>query len=240
MGKKNTKKDKILRHFDLILDEVRGLVYSLDVWNQLTEIQNHSKHFKKYGGHLQDWLAQNYTYKVIVQIGKITNPNYQKDDVNFIKLLKEVSEKKYISFERFLQSYDPPPEKERRIWNVVKDGPFETYNRNFTVEDAKESFESKTGFPYNHTDFSEMINQDIQKLDEVFRKIKKLRHKKIAHLTTAEIKKVPTYADVEDCINTIKAVAQKYKLIFYHSHDDFHYINLNIRTVFEKAWIDQE
>ena len=102
MGKKNTKKDKILRHFDLILDEVRGLVYSLDVWNQLTEIQNHSKHFKKYGGHLQDWLAQNYTYKVIVQIGKITNPNYQKDDVNFIKLLKEVSEKKYISFERFL------------------------------------------------------------------------------------------------------------------------------------------
>ena len=25
-----------------------------------------------------------------------------------------------ISFERFLQSYDPPPEKERRFWNVVK------------------------------------------------------------------------------------------------------------------------
>lgn len=47
----------------------------------------------------------------------------------------------------------------------------------------------KTGFPYNHTDFSEMLNKDIQTLDEVFQKIKKLRHKKIAHLTTAEIKK---------------------------------------------------
>ena len=67
--------------------------------------------------------------------------------------------------------------------------------------------------------------------------IKKVRIN--APYITAEIKKVSTYADVEDCINTIKAVAQKYKLIFYHSHDNFHYIDLNIQTVFEKAWIDK-
>lgn len=72
-----------------------------------------------------------------------------------------------------------------------------------------------------------------------FKKLKNSDIRKLRILLLLKLKKIPTYADVEDCINTIKTIAQKYELIFYHNHDDFHYIDLNIQTVFEKAWIDK-
>ncbi len=235
------KKDKILKQFDLILEEIQGLVYSNDVWKELVQIQNNSKHFKRYGGHLQHWLSQNYTYRMILQLCKITEPNANKeDDVSFIKLLKQINEKKYISFKRFLQTYNPPPEEERKFWDVETYGNITISTTNTTINDVIKKFEDITKYPHQQQDFSEMIEAHIKQLKDIYDNLKKLRRKKLAHLTSTNVDQIPTYQELDEYVNIIKDIAQHYLLILYNTSSDFHFIDLNVKTVFEKAWIDKD
>lgn len=111
-----SKLDKYQKWLKDIPDEVLGLTFSLDVWKQVIEIENNSKYFKKWGGHFQHWQNQNYTYRMVITLGKITDPcTRNKDDRNFIKLLEQLKIQNYISFDKFIKTYSlPPVEKPKR------------------------------------------------------------------------------------------------------------------------------
>ena len=234
----NDKLDKYQKWLNIISDEVRGLTFSLDVWKQVTQIENSSSHFKEYGGHFQHWQNQNYTYRMIISLCKITDPKIkEKDDKNFIKLLSELKETSYISFERFLKTYDTVLPLEPEITFIKESNGIKMYDRSLCLKDAQESFEDITGYSYKETDFSNMLDADISEIENIFKSIKKIRHKKLAHLTTTTIKNIPTYNDIENQIKILQEIVNKYYLILFNANIAFHFYDLNVKTVFEEAWI---
>lgn len=236
-----SKLDKYQKWLREISDEVLGLTFSLDVWKQVIEIENNSKYFKKWGGHFQHWQNQNYSYRMVMTIGSITDSCItKKDDRNFVKFLENLKEDKYISFEKFLKTYNIPPIKESDKKVIDYFGNIEIYEIVRTVEDAQNEFEEITGLSYQEKDFSPMINKDIDEIKQIFNKIKKLRHKKLAHLTNAKVKKVPTYNDIEQSVIQLQDLVHKYYLILFNEHKAFHYHGLNVKTVFEEAWIKKD
>ena len=235
------KLDKYQKWLKEISDEVQGLTFSLDVWKQVTEIENNSEYFKKWGGHFQHWQNQNYTYRMVITLGGITDPcTTQKDDRNFIKFLGELKNCNYISFERFLKTYSIPPvaESKRKIIEYI--GDVAIYEIVRTIEDAQNEFKEITGYSYKEKDFSKMIDKDIEEVKQIFIKIKKWRHKKLAHITKTTVEKVPTYEDIEKSIEQLQILVKKYYLILFNTYQTFHYNNLNVKTVFQKAWIKDD
>lgn len=233
-----SKLDKYQKWLKDISDEVLGLTFSLDVWKQVIEIENNSKYFKKWGGHFQHWQNQNYTYRMVITLGKITAPcTRNKDDRNFIKLLEQLKIQNYISFDKFIKTYSlPPVEKpKRKIIEYIGEGAI--YEMTRTIEDAQNDFEEITGCSYMEKDFSKMIDKDIEEIKQIFNKIKKLRHKKLAHMTDTTVREVPTYEDIEKSIEQLQVLVKKYYLILFNTHQTFHYYDLNVKTVFEEAWI---
>ena len=210
----NKKLDKYQKWLQIIFDEVLDLSFSEEVWNTLTKIEKRSSHFKKYGGHLQLWIDKNYTYKVIVQIAKICDPKAnRKDDMNLTLFLSKLKEKQYISFEKFLATYKKAPikEEERKILYYYGNTPL--YELTTTIEDVQKNFKEITGYSHKRTDFSIMINKDINQVKEVFNIIETFRHKKIVHLTRTDADKIPTYGDIKKCIKILKKIVKKYYLI---------------------------
>lgn len=78
------------KELEKIVEEVKGLTFIVDVWKQLIDIESRSKHFKQYGGHLQEWLSINYSTTVVVKISKITEKPKRLDDENLIKFLESI------------------------------------------------------------------------------------------------------------------------------------------------------
>ena len=67
------------------------------------------------GGHFQHWQNQNYTYRMVITLGKITAPcTRNKDDRNFIKLLEQLKIQNYISFDKFIKTSSLPLLKKRK------------------------------------------------------------------------------------------------------------------------------
>lgn len=237
------KLDKYQKWLEIISDEVRGLTYSLDVWKQVTQIENSSSHFKKYGGHFQHWQNQNYAYRMIMTLCKITNPendDRHRDDRNFIKLLSELKKKSYISFEQFLKMYNQELPLLPKETFVTESNGLKIYEVSICLNDAKRKFEDITGYSYTKKDFSNMLENDISKIENIFNSIKKLRNKKLAHLTNTNLEKVPNYNDIEKYVEILQKLVNKYCSIILNARIAFHFDNLNVKTVFEKAWIKND
>ena len=90
---KCTKKTNIYDYkmqLEKIVEEVKGLTFIVDVWEQLINIERKSEHFKQYDRHLQEWLNINYSTTVVIKISKITEKPKRSDDENIIKFLESI------------------------------------------------------------------------------------------------------------------------------------------------------
>ena len=234
----NKKLDKYQKWLNLLKEEVLDLSYSEEVWNTITKIEKRSKHFRGHGGHLQNWIDVNYTYRTVFQIAKICEPKtYKKDDRSFYKFLKELKDKNYISFEKFLRAHNPRPiyEKDRKITGYFNNIPL--LELTTTVEDVQKDFKKITHYSWKRKDFSIMLEKDMQILENVFNIVEKFRHKKLAHLTKGNVKNIPTYDDIKQSIIILKKLTKKYYLILFNENISFHFFNLDVKTVFKEAWI---
>ena len=77
-----------------------------------------------------------------------------------------------------------------------------------TIEDAQNNFEEITGCSYME-DFSKMIDKDIEEIRQILNK-KKLRHRKLAHMTNTTVRKVHTYEGVEKSFEQLQVLVKKY------------------------------
>ena len=230
--------DKYQRWITQINKEALRLNYTQRVWNELTTIQNNSKHFKKTGRHLQEWINGNYICHVIMLISRICDPKAMRNsDRNLSKFLREVKDKQYICFERFLNTYNlmPPKENERKVIEIdgMKVKEFCT-----TYEDVEKIYLEITQVSKINDTCNEMIEKDLLEIETIFKSVGKLRDKRIAHLTKTKIKKVPTYQDVDENIKKLLNIIRKYNHLIFNVYETFDYCDLNIHTVFEKPWIE--
>lgn len=152
--------------------EVVDLNSSCIIWETLTEIENHSAHFKQYGGHFQYWQNQNFFYKTIIQVSRLTEQGTKKDDRSFIKFLVELRDKRVISFNQF-----------RKNWSDSF-----VSSAGLTEESLIKDFEEITNQKYTDLCFCRMINEDLQELQKIHQEIRVIRNKIIAHLTKPQKK----------------------------------------------------
>ncbi|MDR1327542.1 MAG: hypothetical protein LBJ74_03960 [Heliobacteriaceae bacterium] len=232
-------KVKYQKWIDKICSEMLDLSHSARVWDEIMTIQNKSKHFKTCGRPFQHWMMQNYSYRMIIQLSRLVEPEYiNGDGLSFHKFLTEIRDKNYISFKRYTKEETLPTEEDNlKILreNISSD---EAISLPYTIEDAIRSFESITSQKYTDTCFCCLINKDLEKLNMIRDKLKRFRNKAIAHLTDAEIKNIPTFKDLDDNLKILRKIANKYSVLLNHSHQVFEYVDLNLNRIFKKAWID--
>ena len=237
MNSSNEKLDKYQEWLKQINNEALNLSYTQLVWNKLTTIQNNSEHFKKTGGHLQNWIHNNYVCHLVMLISRICDPNGKRQsDRNLTKFLKEIKKNHYITFERFLNAHNPLPpfEKELKFIDVngIKIKEFRT-----THEEVEKDYIEITQISKSSDYCDKMIEEDLCTIKLIFETISSLRDKRIAHLTSTKIEKVPTYKNVNENVEKLLNIIRKYNLLIFNVHETFDYCDLNVHTVFEKPWI---
>ena len=221
-----------------INNEALNLNYTQLVWDKLTTIQNNSNHFKKTGGNLQKWIHNNYICHFIMLISRICDPSgTQKSDRNLSKFLKEIRDNHYITFERFLNAHNPLPPHEQELKFIEING-IKMKESCLTYEEVENDYLEITKISKSDDFCDGMIEEDLNEIKYISESIKKLRDKRIAHLTNTKIEKVPTYKSVNENVENLLNIIRKYNLLIFNVHETFDYCDLNIHTVFEKPWIE--
>ena len=80
--------------------------------------------------------------------------------------------------------------------------------------------------------------KDLQIISDIFNKIKKIRHKEIAHLTNKKILNHPTYKELNNDIDTLKKIIEKYVLL--ETKSGSMPLPVEIKELFSEAWIEKE
>ena len=230
--------DKYQKWLKQINNEALNLSYTQLVWDKLTIIQNNSKHFKKTGRHLQNWIHNNYVCHLVMLISRICDPNgCKKSDRNLSKFLKEIKNKNYITFERYLNTYNPIPPKDCERKYIEVNG-IKIKELCLTYEEVESEYIEITKTSKSSDSCDIMINDDLNKIESIFESVRKLRDKRIAHLTNTKIKNVPTYETINKNVEELLDIIKKYNLLIFNVHETFDYCDLNIHSVFEKPWIE--
>ncbi len=230
--------DKYQEWITQINREALRLNNTQQVWNKLTTIQNNSKHFKRTGRHLQEWIQDNYVCNLIMIISRICDPKGSRDsDRNLSKFLREIKTYNYITFERFLNTYNPLPPKDCERKFIEVNG-IKIKEMCLTYEEVEHNYIEITQISKSTDSCDEMITNDLIEIKNIFDTVSTLRDKRIAHLTSTEINKIPTFEEVNIKVDKLLNIIRKYNLLIFNNHETFEYADLNIHTVFEKPWIE--
>jgi len=132
----------------------------------------------------------------------------RKDSVSLVRLLKEIEKRPCImSRQRFVAMY---PEGPARNWLAGPD-----YDR-FSDKDGNQvSSEVVRQDRHKLGDNDELgSRQDRERLGSAYDRVIMLANKRVAHLDYTEpIDPVPTYADLDDAINALGSVFNKYSVL---------------------------
>lgn len=220
---KKYKIDKYKNWIKQIHSEILDLNTCCIIWEKITEIENHSQHFIMYGGYFQEWQNQNFFYKVIIQLSRIVEPSFQKDDRSLYNLLVELRDNNFISYSQYKTNY---------------------LNNNgelllgYCEKDLIDLFEKTTKQKYTDSCFCLMINQDLTQLKKIHTTVRQIRNKMIAHLTKQTHSEVDLkYSKLKNFISILDKMFNNYSELLFGYLFEHEYTDLNIEKVFEEAWI---
>lgn len=162
------------------------------------------------------WLKQNYVYSLIIQIVKLID--YDKDSVSLLNLMNKLLKSRYISEDQYLKTFKVHPTQE-------------------TDDSIKKEFNNLIN-KNNACCPVEMIIIDKEIIEEKCKKIRKYRNKIIAHNCKRQKDLKLTIGDIDDTIEFLKELINKYKLLitgnkYAHIEPDFY----NFDSIFKIPWI---
>jgi len=222
MNEETIEKDKFEKWFNDIKDQLIQIIICQKINNQMRYIFKENPKLHR-GGNFWNWLDQNYIYSIVIQVARLVEKGRYSDDRSFHKFLSELKNadnyKIVISEEKYLEKFGP----------FLEEHLGEKYIRN--------EFKKIT----LNQQIIEVLNSDVIILDNIFEKFEKLRHKKIAHLTSTElnISELPTYNDIDKSIEELKKLVNKYSLLINANHIVFD-VPIYYGKIFNIPWIENK
>ena len=212
---------------DRILSEIRTLSIDRNIFWEVQEIIKNNPKIQK-PSKFYNFLRNNYTASALMGVRK--QVKIDKDSISFAKLLQEICDTpKILSRERFFANF-----KGTITEKIAK-----------LMESTIEKYESKkfdqfVGKTVNYVD-PELIKLDLKELKSKAQKCEEYADRRIAHLDKKIICNIPTYDELDNCIDYLEILMKKYYLLFRAS--PLKYIlpanknNNDWKEIFREAWI---
>ena len=189
---KSQKLEKWLKWMQVIHDEIQLLVWEAkmfwevqDIIRQNPRIQNPNPFYR--------YLGRLYVSHTLVGLRRQIKP--QKDSISFVGLLEDIARN---PTELSLSYY-----RSRRRETVI-----------FGIDVVKQEF-SKYADPNCECICSKKVAADINELKKAAKACEEFADKRIAHRDRHEPKIIPTYDQLNACIDLLDELYVKYHLLFY-------------------------
>jgi len=196
-----------------IENDIIYLLASRKIYKSYGEIVNGNTNVQNNGVLFHNWIKVNYVTFVAMSIRR------QLDTDNDV-----------VSLERLLSDIKLNPESLSRKWHAsLYDG--------FIVNNYADQMFNKNAGSGDYID-PVIIEKDLSELKSAGENIKKLADRSIAHKTT-KAKPELTFDDADKCIETIKKIAIKYRLLLTAQGGELEPIIDDWQNVFTQKWIER-
>lgn len=213
-----------IQWIDNLTDEVMKLMYSKKIIEYIEELFIQNPKLGKAGELFWYYAHYNFNSNILVQIARLVDAKKFDDDYSLLVFLNSIKKEKYISYQNYLSV-------------------FKNNEANFPDELAKIKFENLTGQSINDKCFNNKIDNAIKKLSDIQKKVKILRHKRIAHLTNYDLTKpenyIPTYQDIDEFIVAIKHIVD-YCSILIANKEYVYDVQINFDEIFNPALMENK
>lgn len=220
MDEKFKKWDKWL---DTIYQEVWKLVANQDSFSKVWSIVDQNPKIQKPNS-FYEFLDDTYAAYSISAIRRQIKP--QKDSISFVGLLEEIIETPAVlSKKRFAALY-------------------QDFEKNFGTETMQEvvnnAYQRFAAAGAAHVD-PKIVQQDLNQLKAQGDKIEEYADRRIAH-RDKRVSKIPTFGEVDACIDSLKKLTIKYRLLFRAEDLSHCFVPTQLGTdyweeIFSQPWI---
>jgi len=172
--------------------EIQGLLTYRDIFWNVQELIKNNQAIQKPSSFYW-YLGDTYISHVAIAIRR--QVKIDKQSISFARLLNEIAgDPKHVSRKYFTDLYKGSNAEHR----------------------ADSDFDRFSG---KGKDFisSDMVLSDLSTLQKTAKKIEKFADKRIAHIDKSKPKIIPTFQDVDDCIDILDKLYVKYHLVFHAS-----------------------
>ena len=189
---------------DVIYLEITKLSRNRNIFLEVHDIINNNPKIQKPSS-FYEFLGS--VYAVSALMGLRRQVKIDEDSISFARLLKEICDTpEILSRNRFFAQY-----KGSTVEKIAKlmGSTVEKYeSRNY------DQFAGKTGDYVN----PELIKLDLKELKSKAQKCEKYADQRVAHFDKKEISNIPTFTDLDNCIDFLEKLMKKYYLLFRASH----------------------
>ncbi len=185
---------------DVILSEITKLSIDRHIFWEVQDIISNNPKIQK-PSKFYNFLRNIYAASALMGVRK--QVKIDKDSISFAKLLQEICDTpKILSRTRFFANYKGSTVE--KIAKLMGSTVEEFESRNF------DQFAGKTG---DHVD-PELIKLDLGELKSKAQKCEEYADRRVAHFDIKAISNIPTFADLDKCIDFLEMLIKKFYLLF--------------------------
>jgi len=184
------KLKKWLHWLEDVKIDVRELVIAKYTYHEIINMIDGNPHLNKHGSLFYDYLAR--TYATYVAIGIRRQVKYSKQSISIIRLLREMSATpETLSRKYYVALYEPP-----------------------STDWADKDFNQFASPDSAYID-SSLVANDLTSLRKASKRLESFADKHVAHRDQSGLKELPTFNEVDSCINLLEKLYIKYHMLFH-------------------------
>jgi len=181
--------DKWNKWLDVIYSEITSLSVNRNIFWEVQDIIKNNPKIQKPSS-FYEFLGSVYVVSALMGVRR--QVKIDKDSISFARLLKEICDTpEVLSRNRFVALY-----KGSRVEQFA-DGDFDKF----------------AGKARSHVD-PDLVNLDLKELKAKAQKCEKYADQRVAHFDKGALKNIPTFTDLDDCIDFLEELMKKYYLLF--------------------------
>ncbi len=213
--------DELFQRLDKDLENIRKdvqhLLFMQFIFSQVQKLVRQNQRLQRPSS-FYDWMAQAYAYTVAIGVRR--HLDYDNRSYSLVRLLKEVMRKpETLSRKRYVSMYS-------------------SQDPNLAKRVANREFDKLVGVPGNlHVDIAR-VYADLQRFKTMAEKLKPFVNKRIAHFDRKGPKTIPTFRDLDDSVEIMKCLVEKYSWLFRCKCGDITPVLVDDwRAIFREPWI---
>lgn len=211
------KLEKWLRWFDVIKVEIQDLVVAKHTFNEVQGMIRANPKLHKHSS-FYDHFARTYVSHVVIGLRRQIKRDGQS-----------------ISMSRLFEEMIATPQAFPRKWFTDK-------YKGSVVQDFADSDFDKFATPgAPHID-PKLVEVDLHRLQAATKRCEDFADKRVAHRDKREPKEIPTYNEVDECVDLLDELYVKYFLLFHQASMDtlLPTWQYDWKEIFREPWIEED
>ncbi len=210
----NPKLKKWLRWLEVVKNEVRELIKAKYTYHEILSMIDNNPLLNKQSNLFYEYLVHTYVSHVVIGVRRQIKCG--KQSISIIRLLREMSASPQILSRKYYVALYKPP----------------------AIDWADENFNQFASADSAYID-SSLVANDLTSLRDASRRLEGFVDKRVAHWDQSGLKDIPTFYEVDLCIDLLEALYVKYHKLFHAKHIDtlFHQPPDDWKNIFLVPWL---